>query len=145
MYNYVKQISVFLPNETGSLAAFTKVLAENGVDMLALSIADTASFGILRVIVPKFEYALDVLKKAGYTANLTAVIAVSVPDKPGGFHRALQVLNDAGVGVEYLYSFVRNVEGRAVLILRVDKAEEALEKLREANVDVLSREQVQEM
>lgn len=107
----VKQLSVFLENSKGRLASMTRALGDAGIDLLALSIADTTSFGILRAIVDDTDKAMAVLKEAGYTVNTTEVLAVLVPDSPGGLAGVLGLLNDAHVNVEYLYSFVRKAQG----------------------------------
>lgn len=121
----IKQISVFLENKQGSLQAFTRLLGENGVDMLALSIADTTDYGILRAIVCQPEKTLQLVRSQGYTASLTDVLAVAVPDSAGGLSGALAVLDAGGITIEYIYSFVRRIGDAAVIIFRVDKPEEA--------------------
>jgi hypothetical protein len=134
----IKQISVFIENKIGRLAEFTKVLGDQGVDVLALSVADTASYGILRAIVDDNERALKACRDAGYTANLTDVLAVAVSDTPGGLSLVLNKLNDAAITVEYLYSFVRRVGDDAVLIFRVDQLEKAAQTLQEGGVRLLN-------
>ena len=138
----VKQISVFLENSKGRLANMTKTLGDAGVDLLALSIADTASFGILRAIVSDTDKAMKVLKSEGYTANTTEVLAVIVPDVPGGLASVLALLNDAHVNVEYLYSFVRKTEGNALILFKVDKVAEAAETLAGAGMKMLDQPEI---
>ena len=139
---FVKQISVFIENRPGRLAGITKVLGENSIDLIALSIGDTTDFGILRAIVNKNEEALAVAREAGYTASLTEVLAVAVPDKPGGLDQVLYMLNDANIAIEYLYSFVRRVGSDAVIIFRVDQPQKAYEVLNAAQVKLLTQEQI---
>ena len=139
---FVKQISVFIENRPGRLAGITKVLGENNIDLIALSIGDTTDFGILRAIVNKNEEALAVAREAGYTASLTEVLAVAVPDKPGGLDQVLYMLNDANIAIEYLYSFVRRVGSDAVIIFRVDQPQKAYEVLNAAQVKLLTQEQI---
>lgn len=117
----VKQISVFIENKTGKLAEVTKYIAENNINMKALSIADTHDFGILRIICDNHENAVVVLKDGGYIVTETEVLAVEMPDKPGSLAKILEVLADANVFVEYTYAFlsVKN-EGHAYMIFRVD-------------------------
>lgn len=100
---YVKQISVFLENSTGTLAELTQLLGEKGIDLIALSIADTEHYGILRAIVSDTDKAVSELKNAGYTVKLTDVLAVSVPDKPGGLSVVLEALAEENIGVNYVY------------------------------------------
>ena len=138
----LKQISVFLENRPGSLADFTEMLARNGVDLVSLSVADTASFGILRGIAADHENALKIISAGGYTVKSTEVLAVSVPDRPGGLAEILSELSRAGVNVEYLYSFVRNSGSDANIIIRVDQVEMAEQVLSKSNVRLLSRQDV---
>jgi len=142
---YVKQISVFIENQPGKLVGFTELLAREGINLIALSIADTTNFGILRCIVYDYEHAAKVVNDAGYTARVTDVLAVSVPDKPGGMARAIRILTDAGISIEYLYSFVRNVTDNALLIFRVEELERAVNVLTDNGVTLLSLEQVQSL
>jgi len=139
---YVQQISVFIENRPGKLAEFAKLLGENGIDLVALSIADTTNFGILRCIVCDVEPAVQVINGAGYTAHVTDVLAVSVPDVPGGMAKAIVPLTNAGISIEYLYSFVRSAGNNALLIFRVDKLELAAEVLMKSGVAMISQEQV---
>lgn len=127
----MKQLSVFVQNERGRLAALTKLLADHGIDLLALSIADTSSFGILRAIVNDPAKAVQVLREAHATVSLTEVLAVKVPDSPGGLAGALALLEQESISVEYLYSFVRNSDGQAVILFKVEALERAKEALRE--------------
>ncbi|MEX1307077.1 MAG: amino acid-binding protein, partial [Eubacteriales bacterium] len=103
----IKQISIFTQNIKGDLAMITRALGDAGIDLISLSIADTSTFGVVRGIVEDSDRALKVLKGTGFTAKTTEVIAVEVPDKPGGLADVLVYLNEAGLFVEYLYSFVR--------------------------------------
>jgi len=142
---YVKQISVFLENSTGTLAALTGLLGENGIDLIAMSIADTEHYGILRTIVSDTDKAAAVLKAAGYTVKLTDVLAVSVPDRPGGLHDILVALSEENIGMSYVYSFVRSSGSHAMVIFRVSDLEAAERLLKQHDVTVLSQEQVREL
>lgn len=139
---YVKQISVFIENTPGRLAHFTKLLGENHIDLVSLSVADTTHFGILRGIVADYETAVKLISESGYTVKLTDVLAVAVPDKPGGLAFVLEMLAQNDIVVEYLYSFVRNAGNHALIIFRVDKLPEAEEILTKAGVKLLSQEEV---
>ena len=139
---YVKQISVFIENTPGRLADFTRVLAENNIDLVSLSIADTTHFGILRGIVADPDLACRVLSDHGYTVKQTDVLAVCVPDRPGGLAAILQKLAEKNVALEYLYSFVRHTGDQALIILRVDKPEDAVSVLGQSGVRMLSQEEI---
>lgn len=122
----VKQISVFIENKTGKLAEITKYIADNNVNMKALSVADTHDFGILRIICENHAAALNVIKDGGYVATETEVLAVEIPDSPGALAEILDVLAKADIAVEYTYAFlsVKNI-GHAYMIFRVDDNEKA--------------------
>ncbi len=139
---FIKQISVFIENRHGRLEEFTTLLGENGIDLIALSIADTTNFGILRAIVADNEKALRLVRDHGYTANLTEVLAVAVPDSPGGLAGVLTMLRDGSISIEYLYSFVRRVGKDAIIIFRVDQPEKAAALLQEKGVRLLSQEEI---
>lgn len=139
---YVKQISVFIENTPGRLAHFTKLLGEHNIDLVSLSVADTTHFGILRGIVADYEKAVELISQNGYTVKLTDVLAVSVPDQPGGLADVLRLLAEHEIVVEYLYSFVRNAGDHALIIFRVDKLDEAQRVLTQAGVKLLSQDEV---
>lgn len=133
----VKQLSVFLENKAGRLAAVTKVLGDAGINMRALCLADTADFGILRLIVTDPESAVATLKDAGFVTRLTDVIAVEVPDKPGGLSHIMEALGAAGVSVEYLYAFTEKFRDNAMVIFRVRDIDKAIEALAANSVQVV--------
>lgn len=138
----VKQLSVFIENSKGRLAHLTRVLGDAGVDLHSLSIADTTNFGILRAIVDDNEKALKALREHGYTVNITELLAVAVPDIPGGLAQALDTLNAADVGIEYLYSFVRKPTQSALILLKVDDAKKAVAALESQKMKILSQEEL---
>ncbi len=133
----IKQISVFVENKSGRLAQITKVLADNNIDIRALSLADTTKFGILRFIVNEPERAEKVLKDADLTVSITDVIAVSVEDQPGGLSYPLRILDDKGINVEYIYAFVGAPHDKAFVILRVDDNQKAVKELQAAGIQML--------
>lgn len=141
----VKQISIFLENKSGRLAEVTKILAENNIDISALSIADTTDFGILRLIVNKPELAEEVLRESGFTVSCTSVIAIAVKDEPGGLAVALDLLEKEAIGIEYMYAFVGKTTSEALVILRVESAEKAIKVLSASGIRVLSSTQVYEL
>ncbi len=134
---FIKQISVFLENETGRLSDYTRVLAENKIDMKAVCIADTVDFGILRCIVDDPDAAVKVLNESGFTASITTVLAISFDDVPGGLHSVLEKLSEAHIGVDYIYSLIRSETGKATLIFKVGDPEKAGKLLRENGISVL--------
>ena len=138
----VEQISIFLENKSGRLAEVTEVLARNGINLRALSLADTADFGIFRLIVNDPEKAVRVLKERGFTIGKNDVVAAEVPDRPGGLAGILAALQGKGINVEYMYAFVQKSEGNAVLIFRFDEIEKAVDTLQKAGIRVLKGEEV---
>ncbi len=138
----VEQISVFLENKAGRLAEVAKVLGNAGINIRALSLADTTDFGILRLILNDREKAKSVLKEAGFTVGITEVIAVEVDDKPGGLATILTLLSENGVNVEYMYAFVERSGGNAVLIFKFEHLDEAIELLSSNGITVLPGERV---
>lgn len=130
----IKQMSVFVENTTGRLADLTRVLADAGIDIKASCIADTVDFGILRCIVDDPEAATKVLKENGFTASITEVIAVELADRPGGFADVLEVLSAEKIGVDYIYSTIRSKEGTAIIVLKVEDPQQAINVLQKHNV-----------
>jgi len=139
----VDQLAVFLENKSGRLAAITKVLSDNNINIRALSVADTADFGILRLIVDDTGKATRVLKEDGFTVGKADVIAVEVADKPGGLAKVLSVLHDAAINVEYMYAFVQKTGENAVLIFRFDDPDIAITILQSAGIKILTSDEVQ--
>jgi hypothetical protein len=131
-----EQISVFLENRAGRLAEVTHVLAEAGVNVRALSLADTSDFGILRMIVCDNAKAQAVLKEKGFTLGRTSVVAVEVEDRPGGLDEVLQLVSGHGINVEYMYAFIQR-ERDAILIFRFDKVDLAVEVLKNNNFTII--------
>jgi len=138
----VEQIAVFLENKSGRLAEITRILAENDINIRALSVADTADFGILRLIVDKVDLAKEVLRAGGFTVGKTNVIAVEVPDRSGGLASVLKVVNEVGLNVEYMYAFVNKSGANAVLIFRFDEMDKAIEILQERGFALLTGAQI---
>jgi len=131
------QISIFIENRSGRLAKITTALGAAGVNIRALSLADTSDFGILRLIVNQTEKAIHTLKDHGFTVMVSEVIAVAVPDTPGALGNLLSLMEHAGLNVEYMYAFVTKNQDRAVIILRFDDIDKAIETLMESDVTVL--------
>ena len=135
----VEQLSIFLENKAGRLAQVTKTLAEAGINIRALSLADTSDFGILRLIVNDTEKAI---KEAGFTVGRTAVVAVEVDDKPGGLNNILEALSGQNVNVEYMYAFVQEGGGSATMIFRFDRIDQAIEVLKAKNIPIIPADRI---
>ena len=116
---FIKQVSVFVENEPGKLAEITRILADEGIDLKAASIAETVDFGILRCIVEDPEAAVTLLKSKGYASNVTDVVAVELEDRPGGFADVLEILAKEEVDVNYIYSTIHSKKGTAMIVLKV--------------------------
>ncbi len=139
----IKQISVFLENKPGKLFELTRLLAENGIDMRALSIAETTDFGIARLIVGDAYGAARVLREGQFIAQYSDVLAFAVPDEPGGLHRLLGAFNDAQVNIEYMYAVLGGEKGRAYMIFRVTDTEAAERALTERGLQPLTPEEME--
>lgn len=139
---YVKQISVFMENRPGRLAEITKILSENSVDIRAINIADTTDFGILRMIVDDEENAEKVLRGNNMTANISDVIAISISDSVGAFSNVIELLKDKNISIEYIYSFIGEKSSKAVIVLKTSDLDLSINVLRENVVNVLSKEDV---
>ena len=127
----IHQISVFLENRTGQLAEITKLLAAENIDIRAISIAETADYGLARMIVDDSQKASNILLNHGDILSMNNVWAVEVPDRPAGLSQLLNVLAEAGIDVEYMYSLLTNAEGTACMVLKVSdelKLQTALQK-----------------
>ena len=142
---FVKQISVFIENTKGSLSRLTRLLSKGGVDLIALTVADTENYGIMRCIVSDTDAGVQIMREAGYVARTTDVLAVSVPDEPGGLANVLTLLNAADVSVEYLYSFVRNTGTNALVIFRLNDNQKGARVLQEGDITLLTQEEVRSL
>lgn len=116
----VSQVSVFLENTKGRLFSVSDILAKNGINVRAVSIADTTDFGILRMIVDDPEKAYQVLRDNNFTVRITKVVAVEIPDTPGSMAKVLGALNQEQIEVEYMYAFLGSISGNALVILKID-------------------------
>lgn len=132
----VQQVSIFLENKSGRLAEVCTTLGEHSINIRALCIADTSDFGILRLIVNDPQKATQVLQDAGFSVGDTNVIALQIPDRPGGLGGILTLLDQGGINVEYMYAFFVRKEGDAVVLFRV--ADEMLDK----TIDLLHAEAI---
>lgn len=140
----IKQLSVFLENRPGKLFELTALLAEKGIDMRALSIAETTDFGIARLIVNDAYGAAQVLREGQFIAQFSDVLAFAVPDEPGGLHHLLGEFNAAQVNIEYMYAFLGGKRGQAYMIFRVTNTEIAEKTLVERGLKSLTLEEIEE-
>lgn len=134
----VKQISVFLENTAGRLGEVTSLLGGGGVNLRAITIADTADFGILRLIVDDYEKALGLFKDNGFTAKVTEVLAIEVKDEPGGLAEVMKIFEDNNVNIEYLYATLEKSADRAVVIFRVEDVDSALRLIEKHGLTMVS-------
>jgi hypothetical protein len=139
----IKQLSVFLENKSGRLTEVTEALASANINISAFSIADTADYGILRMIVSKPEQAEQLLKAKGLSVQITEVIGLIVPNEPGGLHRALQILSSEGISMEYMYAFA--LSDRATVIIRTEAVQQTITALQKHKLELLKASDVYEL
>lgn len=132
------QLSLFVENKPGKLVAPCRALADAGISIVTLSLADTGEFGILRLIVDRCEAARAALVSAGFVVHRTEVIALEVPDRPGGLAQVLAAIDAAGVSIEYMYAFTYGREGSAILVFRFADPDAALLALAQAGLAVVA-------
>ena len=138
----IHQLSLFLENKPSQLMEPCRLLAEAGIDIRTLTLADTEKFGILRLIVSDWKKGAHLLQEAGYVVNVTEVVAVEVPDRPGGLAGLLRVFEKTGLNIEYMYAFTFGRGDTAVLIFRFDKPDAAIAQLQAAGVNVVGSTEV---
>ncbi|MBN1547298.1 MAG: ACT domain-containing protein [Syntrophaceae bacterium] len=138
----VEQISIFLENKPGGLENVTRILRDANINIRTLAVADTSDFGIVRLIVDHVDDAVRVLKENGYTVSRTNVVAVEVPDQPGGLHSILEVLAQAKINIEYMYAFVERSGENAVMLFRFDNPDTAIDVLLKNQKTVLHGEKL---
>ncbi len=138
----VRQISVFMENRSGRLASVLREVARAGVNIRALSLADTSDFGILRLMVDNVDAGVKALRDSGHTVSVTEVLAVEVPDRPGGLAGILDVLSEAGLNVEYMYAFVSRATEKAMVVFRFEQPDAAIEALQKAGISLVEAETV---
>jgi hypothetical protein len=131
------QLSLFLENKPGALTRPCQLLAKAGLNILTLSVADTQQFGILRLVVREWEQARQILEKGGCVVKVTDVVAIEVPDQPGGLVAILQALEQVGVNVEYMYAFTMKRENKGILVFRFDKPDAAIDVLQAKSFNVI--------
>ncbi len=138
----IKQLSVFLENEPGRLVKVTRILEDAGIDIRALTVAETADFGILRIIVDDPDKAHGILKENNVAVASDSVLGVEVDDKPGGLRVIAEILAEGEVNIEYVYAFATRSRGKAFIVLRVDDRERAVEVLNSSNIRLVEQNEV---
>jgi hypothetical protein len=138
----IHQLSLFLENKPSQLTEPCRLLAAAGINIRTLTLADTEQFGILRFIVSDWERAAHVLQEAGYVVNVTEVVAVEVPDRPGGLAELLGVFENTGINIEYMYAFTFGRGDTAVMIFRFDDPDAAIARLQAAGINVVASKEL---
>ena len=138
----IQQISLFAENKPGHIAAPARLLAQEGIDIRALYLADTQQYGIVRMIVSDWQKAAALLESHGFVVKVTEVLAVEVPDRPGGLADVLGALDGTGINIEYMYAFPNACDNRAILIFRFSDPDAAIARLQTAGVNLLPSDEL---
>ena len=138
----IKQLSVFIENKKGHLALVTNELRKENIDIRAISVFDTSEFGILRMVVNKPDEAVEALKRAGYTAKISEVLAIQPEDKPGSLNEIFNILDKNDIDIEYIYSFVMRKRDMPLIIFKVKDKEKAIEVLEKSNIVLVAKEEI---
>jgi len=138
----VTQVSVFMENTPGRLAEVTKSLGKANINILALTIAETGEFGVLRMIVDDAKKAVEVLRKSDFTTATTEVLAIEIPNKPGSLARIVDIFQKEGINIEYVYAFVAHSRDGALIVMRFENVDQALKVLTKNKITVLTNEEV---
>ncbi len=141
----VRQISVFMDNKPGQLSGVMEIIKESGINVRALSLADTKDFGILRIIVHDTEKAVDALKDAGYAVTVNEIVAITIPDSPGQLSRVLEILGKDNVNLEYLYAFTGASDRAVSFVLRVNDNNAAAASLTKGGIIQLTENDIADM
>lgn len=136
----IQQLSIFLEDKSGRLTELTKILADNDINITALSIADASDFGIIRMVVGRPELAVRVLKEQGFSVHLTEVACIIVPNEPGGLYHALKILADNNINVDYMYAFA--VQSTALVVIRAESIPHVIEVLKKNKLELMNASQV---
>ena len=135
---FVKQISVFLENKPGRLSNLTSVLAKNDVDIFYITIAETGDYGVIRCVTKNNDKAVAVLQAAGFTVSVTELVGVEICDKPGALNEVLQFFAEKNIQIEYLYSFSRDANKSAAILIKIDNAEGAVKQIKKAGFNLIT-------
>lgn len=138
----IKQLSLFVENQPGSLSKVCQVLKENRINISTLSLADTREYGILRLLIQEHDRARVVLEKAGYVVKVTDVLALTVPDHPGGLADTLAILDTHALSVEYMYAFTYGRSNKAIIVFRFENPDKAVEQLKDEPIELVRAEEL---
>ena len=138
----IKQLSLFVENQPGSLSKVCQVLKENRINISTLSLADTREYGILRLLIQEHDRARVVLEKAGYVVKVTDVLALTVPDHPGGLADTLAILEKHALSVEYMYAFTYGRSNKAIIVFRFENPDKAVEQLKDEPIELVRAEEL---
>ena len=138
----IQQVSLFAENKPGHIAAPIRLLAQEGIDIRSLYLADTQQYGIMRMIVSDWEKAAAILQSQGFTVKVTEVLAVEVADRPGGLADILEKLDGTGINIEYMYAFPNACDNRAILIFRFSDLDAAIARLQAAGINLLASDEL---
>ena len=141
----VKQVSIFVENKEGRIKKAIDTLAKQNINIRALSIADTTKYGILRLIVSDNEKAIEALENDGFIVKENEVIILAVPDEPNGLNSTLAVFDEKGINLEYLYAFVSSKTDEAIVVMRLENMEKAIEALNDSNVKILDENDIKDL
>ena len=141
----ISQISIFLENRKGRLYDVCSLLGDNNINIMALTIAETESFGVLRIIVNKPDEAIKLLKDKGFAANFTDVVIAEVEDRPGGLAKVLKILNDNNINIEYMHAFIRKQSNKSFMVFRFDDPDNAIKILTKNNISIISKDTILEL
>jgi hypothetical protein len=139
----IQQLSIFLEDKSGRLTELTKILAENDINITALSIADASDFGIIRMVVGRPELAVQVLKEQGFSVHLTEVACIIVPNEPGGLYHALKILADNNINIDYMYAFA--IQSTALVVIRSESISKVVEVLQKHKLELMKASQVYQL
>lgn len=134
----IQQISVFLENRAGRMKDVCSLLGDNNINIRALTVAETETFGVLRIVVDDTDKAMEALKQGGYTANITHVVVVEIDDQPGGLAKVLEVLDKNSINIEYLYAFIEKKADKAMVVFRFEDPEKAVKTLNANGINIAS-------
>jgi hypothetical protein len=136
----IQQLSIFLEDKSGRLTELTKILADNDINITALSIADASDFGIIRMVVGRPELAVQVLKEQGFSVHLTEVACIIVPNEPGGLYYALKILADNNINIDYMYAFA--IQSTAMTVIRSESIPKVIEVLQKHKLELMQASQI---